>query len=78
MIQGAAAGRIMMMTLMASFFWGTIGLAIFVYGKKRQEVAPFAIGLVLMAASYFLSAIWLTILGFLLLGVLWVLVRGYL
>jgi len=66
-----------METLMASFIWGTLGLGIFVYGKKRKEFAPFLIGLVLMILSYFLSAIWLTMAGILLLGVLWILARGY-
>jgi hypothetical protein len=66
-----------METLIASFIWGTLGLAIFVYGKKRKEFGPFLVGLVLMILSYFLSAIWLTMAGILLLGVLWMLVRGY-
>jgi len=65
-----------MPNFIASFIWGTIGLAIFVYGRKSKEYAPFFIGLVLMALSYFLSALWLTMAGILLLGVLWISVRG--
>jgi hypothetical protein len=66
-----------MATFIASFIWGTLGLAIFVYGKKRQEFAPFLIGLVLMALSYFLSAIWITVAGVLSLIILWISIRGY-
>ena len=66
-----------MATFIASFIWGKLGLAIFVYGRKRQEFAPFFIGLVLMALSYFLSAIWLNVAGILSLGILWMSIRGY-
>lgn len=66
----------MMETLIASFIWGTLGLAIFVYGKKRQAFAPFIIGLVLMVLSYFLDAIWLSTAGVLLLVALWISVRS--
>jgi hypothetical protein len=66
-----------MTTFIAAFIWGTIGFGIFIYGKKTKELAPFLVGLVLMIISYFLSAFWLNVAGFLLLGVLWMAIRGY-
>lgn len=66
-----------METLIASFIWGTLGLAISVYGRKSQQFTPFLIGLLLMLLSYFLDAIWLSTAGVLLLLALWMSIRGY-
>jgi hypothetical protein len=57
-----------MWTLIASFFWGTIGFALLVYGKKADEMIPLVIGLILMVISYFLSALWLTLISIALLA----------
>ena len=57
-----------MWTLIASFFWGTIGFALLVYGKKADEMIPLVIGLILMVISYFLSALWLTLISIILLA----------
>jgi len=57
-----------MWTLLASFFWGTIGFALLVYGKKADEMIPLVIGLILMVISYFLSALWLTLISMALLA----------
>jgi hypothetical protein len=57
-----------MWTLIASFFWGTIGFALLVYGKKADEMIPLVIGLILMVISYFLSALWLTLISMALLA----------
>ena len=65
-----------MLNLVASFIWGTIGFALFVYGKKADEIFPLFIGLTLMLLSYFLSWPWLTVAAVVLLGIHWMWVRG--
>ena len=67
-----------MLTLIASFFWGSVGLAFVVYGKKAGELVPAGIGIALMVLSYFLSALWLTLVAVLLLGAFWMYHKGYL
>jgi hypothetical protein len=57
-----------MWTLIASFFWGTIGFALLIYGKKADEMVPLVIGLIMMVLSYFLSALWLTLISIILLA----------
>jgi hypothetical protein len=59
------------MDLIASFFWGTVGFAIFLFGKKAGELAPILIGILMMVISYFLGFIALTIVSILLLVGLW-------
>ena len=41
--------------LMASFLFGTIGMGMFVYGKKSARFVPLGAGLALMIVPYFLS-----------------------
>ena len=65
-----------MLNLVASFIWGTIGFALFVYGKKADEIFTLLIGLTLMVLSYFLSWPWLTVAAVVLLGIHWMWVRG--
>ena len=65
-----------MLTLVASFFWGTVGFAMIVYGKKSGELFPAIIGAVLIVLSYFLSALWLTLAAVSLIVVLWLHHRG--
>jgi hypothetical protein len=65
-----------MWTFVASFFWGTVGFALLVYGKKADEMVPLAIGLVLIVLSYFLSALWLTISAIVLIGIYWMWLRS--
>ena len=45
--------------LFASFLFGAIGLAGFIYGKRLVHWKPMAIGVALMAYPYFVSEIWL-------------------
>ena len=65
-----------MLNLVASFIWGTIGFALFVYGKKADEIFPLLTGLTLMVLSYFLPWSWLTVAAVVLLGIHWMWVRG--
>ena len=41
--------------LMASLLFGTIGMGMFVYGKKSARLIPLGAGLALMIVPYFLS-----------------------
>lgn len=40
--------------LMASFFFGMIGMGLFVYGKKSSRPVPLIAGLALIAIPYFI------------------------
>jgi hypothetical protein len=40
--------------LMVSFLTGTIGLGMFVYGKKSDRPVPLGVGLALMIVPYFI------------------------
>lgn len=43
-------------SLFISLFVSTVGLAVFVYGKKQRRVPHLAGGVVLMVVPYFLSS----------------------
>jgi hypothetical protein len=51
--------------LIASLFWGGIGLGFFVYGKKQRSAPPLFGGIALLGISYFLadSALWMSLAG---------------
>ena len=51
--------------LLASVFWGGIGLGFFVYGKKQRSAPPLFGGIGLIGISYFLadSAVWMCVAG---------------
>ena len=40
--------------LVASFFFGLVGLGLFLYGKKEGRLVPLAAGVALMAVPYFI------------------------
>ena len=64
-------------SLLASLLVSSIGFVLFVYGKKMARVPQLAIGLALMVFPYFVSgAIWILLIGALVLGLLWVAVRA--
>jgi uncharacterized membrane protein len=49
-------------TLIASLFWGTIGVGLSIYGKKQRSAPPWFGGLTMIAISYFISsAIWMSV-----------------
>ena len=59
--------------LVASFFFGLVGLGMFLYGKKAGRMIPLGAGLVLMVVPYFLSNLAvLIVVGCVLMGVPWV------
>jgi hypothetical protein len=40
--------------LMLSFLFGTIGMALFIYGKKAGQLVPLGAGMALMICPYFI------------------------
>ncbi len=42
--------------LFASLIWGSIGLGYCIYGKRQQSWAPFAGGVLMKVASYFVPS----------------------
>lgn len=65
--------------LLASLFWGTVGVAFFVYGKKQGLAAPMIGGGLLVGASYLIhSALILSLVGIgLIAGTVWGIKQGY-
>ncbi len=61
-------------SLVASLIWGSVGLGLFIYGKKQQSMVPLFGGLLLMGISYFIdSALYMSLAALALLaGVYWV------
>jgi len=51
--------------LIASVFWGGIGLGFFVYGKKQRSAPALVGGVALLGISYLLadSAVWMSLAG---------------
>jgi hypothetical protein len=63
--------------LVASFFFGLVGLGMFMYGKKAGRMIPLGAGLALMVVPYFLSNLAvLIVVGCVLMGVPWVVREG--
>lgn len=62
--------------LFLSLLTGAIGFALFLYGKRESRVPQLVIGLLFMVYPYFTNSITsLIVVGVILLGVLWYLVR---
>jgi hypothetical protein len=49
--------------LMLSVLFGSIGLGLFVFGKKRKRGVAFACGIGLMACPYFIPNLYLLLLA---------------
>jgi len=65
--------------LVASLFWGSLGLGLFIYGKKQQSMAPLFGGLLIIGISYFIdSAFYMSLAAIALLaGVYWLKKQGH-
>ncbi len=51
-------------TLMLGVLFGSVGLGMFVYGKRQQKYLHLIAGLALMVCPYFIpGALWLAIVG---------------
>ncbi|MEY2465730.1 MAG: hypothetical protein QOD03_251 [Verrucomicrobiota bacterium] len=49
-------------TLVASFFWGTIGTGFAIFGWKQKSMVPLFGGIAMIAVSYFIgSALWMSV-----------------
>ena len=60
-------------TLFASIVISSVGLALFVYGRRAQRFPHLVAGLVLLAYPYFVSSVWVMIaIGAGVLALLWV------
>lgn len=58
--------------LLASLIVGTIGFAIFVYGKKQRQAPQLLAGIALMAISWVVtSPLWMTACAIAVIGALW-------
>lgn len=44
--------------IFGSIFFGSVGMAAFVYGKKASAIRPIIIGVLLMAYPYFVPETW--------------------
>ena len=63
-------------SIMVSLIVGTVGFALFIYGKKQFRLPQMAVGVILMVYPYFVSSALLSIVVFVaLIGLLWFLVR---
>jgi len=47
--------------LFLGVLFGSIGLGLFVYGRKQKTLTPFVCGLALMVMPYFIASIWLLV-----------------
>ncbi len=65
--------------LLASLFWGSVGLGYFIYGKKQGSWLPMVGGVLMMAFSYFIgSALLMSLLcGGIMAAVYYLLREGY-
>jgi len=66
-------------SLVASLIWGSVGMGLFIYGKKQQSQVPLFGGLLLIGVSYFIeSALYMSLAALALLaGVYWLKKQGY-
>jgi hypothetical protein len=64
--------------LVASLIWGSVGLGLFIYGKKQQSMAPLFGGLLIIGVSYFIDSAFAMSLAAiaLLAGVYWLKKQG--
>jgi hypothetical protein len=64
--------------LLASLLWGSIGFGYCIYGKRQQQWVPMTGGIVMIAASYFFSALIMSLVCIaVMVAVYWLLKNGY-
>ena len=55
--------------LLLSMFYSTVGLGMFIYGKKAVRFVPLIAGLLLMVLPYFItSLLWMTVVSVILMA----------
>ncbi|MDP7420608.1 MAG: hypothetical protein QGH40_01955 [bacterium] len=68
---GKKSGGIDLTYWVSSFFFGLLGTAFFIYGKKQSDYKFLLTGLILMIYPYFVhSGIWIVVIGIGILGLL--------
>ena len=65
--------------LIASLIWGSVGVGIFIYGKKQRLMIPLFGGIALIAISYLIaSALYMSLASIGIIALIWFLHRqGY-
>jgi hypothetical protein len=65
--------------LFASCFWGSVGLAYTLYGRRQRSLIPFIAGITMIGIAYLIgSAIWMSLVCVALVAGVYVLLkRGY-
>ncbi len=65
--------------LFASLFWGSVGVAYFVYGKKQQALSAMVGGIMMIIGAYFIgSAFLMSLVSLGIAGAVYFLIkRGY-
>ncbi len=65
--------------LFASLIWGSVGVGLFIYGKKQQSLIPLFGGIAMVAGSYLISsALYMSLVSVGILGTIYFLYRqGY-
>lgn len=59
-------------SLFVILFWSSVGLGIFVYGKKQQSILSLLGGISIMASTYFISSgLVLSLLSLVIIGVIY-------
>ncbi|MFW6281930.1 MAG: amino acid transport protein [bacterium] len=59
-------------SLFIMVFWSSIGLGIFIYGKKKQSILSLLGGIAIMVLTYFISSgLVLSFLSLLIIGVIY-------
>ncbi len=62
--------------LLTSMLVSSVGLVLFMYGRRMKRVPQIVVGLVLVVFPYFVSSVWLMlVIGAVLVGGLWALLR---
>ena len=64
--------------LFASMFWSTVGTGYFIYGKKQRSMTPLIGGLLMIAVSFFMPALIMSLTCLVVAGGVYYLVKqGY-
>ena len=75
---GSALGQLNQNALWASCLWGAIASGYWIYGMKQKSLIPFFGGVVMMAASFLMGALLMSLTCIVaMFAVWWLLRQGY-
>ena len=60
-LAGLELGGFSLATIVVAVFFGLVGFAAFLYGKKNGEPRSLFLGIALMAYGYFVSNVWVSL-----------------